>query len=222
MAAPKAPPKQPEPIQTFILSSLCQVLGQELMIPTPRISLTEDWGDVTRTQPADKRQTQSGLRLDGFRVLRGDDGRGSAGALRAYALQSEGVLSGGFKNMRLPSGSVQIAAMRATLVPTMFNFTLMFSTFDSDLLLDFMSRWIFAEAKDRLSYSLRYLDNQFPITVKPSADLSVPSKTSRGEDAQPLRYEGSIEVLGYTALYDKRDTREVPLVLDTKVTIERT
>lgn len=213
--------KRPEPIQTFIQSGLAQALAQELEIPLPQLTLVDDWGSLTRSQKPEDRGLQTGLRLESFEIMEGQDGRGSAGGLRAYALQSEGVISGRRSQTRLPNGTIVDTALRITLVPVLFRYTFMYGCTDEKSLMYFMSRWAFTCTKDRASFQLRYLDNQFPVGVKLGKDLTVPSKQDRGEDAQALRYEGSIEVLGWMTLDDARDQRTVPLVFDTKVTFQQ-
>lgn len=212
------PKARPEPIQTFIQTGLAQVLAKELEIPMPQLSLVDNWGDITRSQEVEDRGRRAGLRLEGFQLLEGDDGRAASGGMRAYALQSEGVMSGRKSQIRLANGGMIDSALRITLVPVLFRYGFMYGCFDGKDIMYFMSRWAFTCAKDRASFQLRYLDNQFPVGVKLGKDLAVPTRQERGEDSGALQYEGSIEVLGWMTLDDARDLRTVPFVLDTKVT----
>lgn len=210
--------KKSKPIQDYALAALCQTLGVELGIPAPQLDTSDSWSGAYSAAEAGKRTEISGLRIDTVTRLKGDDPRAAAGAFRAYALQSSGLMAPAYKVITTVDGVKTTNNYRVTIVPVRYQMTLMFGSFDMQRVLKFVTDWHFTGAKDRASFELSFLGQQLPVTVVLGDDVSMPPKSSNGEDSRPVSFECQIEVFSYLSSEDVRDKRAVPVVLDTTLT----
>lgn len=209
-----------KPLHSYVLGGLRKMCDRELGV-NPRLSLTDDLSDVfKRSNPKEREPIYSTLTLNSITSGDASDSRGLAGSIRPHGLAHKGLLGYGARTTEIEGHQYSTYNYRVNFVPAVYSLILQYATTDIDELLNFAGRWLFTQANRRLNFNLKYMNIDLPIEVSLGTDLMIPTKNPRGEDAGYCIYEGQIDIFGFLASQDKRDSNLVPTVLATKVDVE--
>lgn len=217
-------------VQEYIIAGVQKMLAIQMNIKTS-ISSASDFSDAFKKIPADKRgNVLSFIRLSSieFNTIDstgtltsvrphaisngyGADVIGALGARARYAQVGDQRLMDNQKNHISPN-KVPTETLVAGFVPALFTFDLSYFSKSLTDVLEFGSRWAFAQTHSRLNFNLEYAGTQLPIQIALSNSLSIPEKSNLGEDASYYQFEGQITVSGVLSSSDIRDTYTAPVI----------
>lgn len=104
-------------------------------------------------------------------------------------------------------------ATRLAVIPIRLDLEYNYLTNSFEDVLSFVAKWLHTGLKNRLNFTLTYLNIDFDIVVMLESQLSIPEKENLYSDNPDyFQYTGIMYLNAYVTNEDSRDMQEVPLI----------